>query len=132
MEHAVEEIEELRARVGERFRIDAIVSADQVTRRVEFRVVACEAVEDQVPSRDVSLRGVEEDAVLEALLPKVVHLLQERQIHMADRSRLGLRGQRADRSVLSFRPAEVVERERSDVPALLLPPPQGNARLDAA
>src|SRR2546428_4899120 len=39
VEHAVEEIEELRARVGERFRIDAVVTADQVTRRVELRVV---------------------------------------------------------------------------------------------
>src|SRR3989449_9357597 len=132
MEHAVEEIEELRARVGERLRIDAVVTADQVTRRVEFRVIAREAVEDQVPARDVSLRGVEEDAVLEALLSKLVALLQEGQVHMADRSGLGLRSQRADGFVLSFRPAEVVERERSDVPALLLRPPQSHGRIDAA
>src|SRR2546426_712890 len=132
VEHAVEEIEELRARVGERFRIDAVVTADQVTRRVEFRVVPREAVEDQVPSRDVSLRGVEKNAILEALLPKVVDLFQERQIDMADRSGLSLRGQRADGIALSFRPAEVVERERSDVPALLLRPPQCNGRIDAA
>src|SRR2546425_3268770 len=132
VEHAVEEIEELRARVGERFRIDAVVTADQVTRRVELRVVPGEAVEDQVPSRNVSLRGVEEDAVLEALLPEVVYLFQERQIYVADRGGPGLRGQRADRFVLSFRPAEVVERERSDVPASLLRPPQGNGRINAA
>src|SRR2546430_16169779 len=102
MEHAVEEIEELRARVGERFRIDAVVAADQVTRRVEFRVIACEAVEDQVPARDVSLRGVEEDAVLEALLSKVVHLFQERQVYMADRSGLGFRRPRGGRLVFFF------------------------------
>src|SRR5216117_1624659 len=129
VEHAVEKIEELRARVRERFRIDAVVPADQVPRRVEFRVVPGETVEDQVPSRDVSLRGVEEDAVLKAFLSKVVDLFQERQIHMADWGGLGLRGQRADRSVLSFRPAEVVERERSDVPALFLRPPQCNGRI---
>src|SRR5256885_17112504 len=116
MEHAVEEIEELRARVGERFRIDAVVAADQVTRRVEFRVIARETVEDQVPSRDVSLRGVEEDAVLEALLSKVVDLFQERQIDMADRGGLGLGGQRADGNGLSFPPGAVVGRGWSDVP----------------
>src|SRR2546426_98938 len=33
---------------------------------------------------------------------------------------------------LSFRPAEVVDRERSDVPASLLRPPQGNGRINAA
>src|SRR3989449_9587807 len=132
VEHAVEEIEELRARVRERFRIDAVVTADQVARRVELRIVPGEAVEDQVPSRDVSLRGVEEDAVLKAFLSKVVDLFQERQIHMADWGGLGLRGQRADGSVLSFRPAEVVERERSDVPALFLRPPQCNGRINAA
>src|SRR3989449_7942248 len=122
MEHAVEEIEELRARVGERFRIDAVVAADQVTRRVEFRVIACEAVEDQVPARDVSLRGVEEDAVLEALLSKVVHLFQERQVYMADRSGLGLRSQRAGRLVFSLLPGAGVACERSGVPALFLCP----------
>src|SRR5437899_7158077 len=89
VEHAVEEIEELRARVGERFRIDAVVTADQVTRRVEFRVVPREAVDDQVPSRNVSLRGVEEDAVLEALRPAVVYLFQERQSDLSDGVVLG-------------------------------------------
>src|SRR5207247_6506822 len=122
VEHAVEEVEEFRARVGERFGVDAVVTAHQVARRVEFRVVAREAVEDQVPARDVPLRGVEEDAVLETLLPKVVDLFQEGKVHVPDGRGPGLYGERANRRVLLFRPAEVVERERSDVCDLVLRP----------
>src|SRR5207244_5031193 len=101
-------------------------------RRGEFRVVAGEAIEDQVASRDVSLRGVEEDAVLETLLPKVVDLFQEGKVHVPDGRGPRLHGERANRRVLLFRPAEVVERERSDVPALFLRPPECDGRIDAA
>src|SRR5437867_2034624 len=132
MEHAVQEVEELRARVRERFRVDAVVTADEITRRIEFRIVAGKAIEDEVASRDVSFGRVEEDAVLEALLPEVVDLFEEWKIHAANRCGPGLRGQRPDRIMLPFRPPEVVERERPDVPALLLRPPQRNGRIDPA
>src|SRR2546425_5898347 len=46
VEHAVQEIEELRARVGERFRVDSVVAADEVSRGIEFGIVTREAVEN--------------------------------------------------------------------------------------
>src|SRR5256712_14193146 len=130
MEHAVQEVEELRARVGERFGVDSVVTTDEVPRGIEFRVVAREAVENQVPSRDVPFGRVEEEAVLEALLPEIVDLLQERQGHRCNRTRFGPRAQRPDRAVFSLGGTEVVEGERLNVPALLFPPPKGDPRND--
>jgi len=120
MEHAVEEIEELRTRVGERFRIDPVVSADNIPDSVELGVVARQAVEDQVATRDVALRGIEESAVLETFLAEVVHFLQERQVHAPERPRANSRGEGQHRLMLAPRPPEIVERQRPDVPALLL------------
>src|SRR3989475_4116208 len=102
MEHAVQEVEELRARVGERFGVDSVVTTDEVPRGIEFRVVAREAVENQVPSRDVPFGRVEEEAVLEALLPEIVDLLQERQVDVSNPGGLGPRAPRPGRVVLSF------------------------------
>src|SRR2546430_3163822 len=79
MEDAVQEVEELRARVRERFWIDPIVPSDNISDRIELGIVARETVEDQVPTGDVPLRGIEESAVLEAFLSEVVHLFQKGQ-----------------------------------------------------
>src|SRR5205809_6967421 len=77
VEHGVQEVEELRTRVREGFRVDPVVSADDVLDRVELGIVAGEAVEDQVPPGDVSLRPIEQVAVFEALFPRFVDLSEE-------------------------------------------------------
>src|SRR5437870_5293945 len=76
MEDAVQEVEELRARVWERFWIDPVVASDNISDGVELGIVASETVEDQVPTGDVPLRGIEESAVLEAFLSEGVQLFQ--------------------------------------------------------
>src|SRR2546422_2277499 len=132
VEDAVQEIEELRARVRERFRVESVVAAHDVACCVELGVVAREAVEDEVPTRDVSFRRVEEEAILEPLLSKVVDLFEERQVHVADRRGTHPGGERSDCIVFALRPAEVVERQRVDVETLFPRPPQGHGGIDAA
>src|SRR2546428_2660072 len=99
VEDAVQEVEELRARVRERFRVESVVATDDVARRVELGIVAREAVEDEVPTRDVTFRGVEEELILESLLAKVVDLFEKRQVPLADRRRAPPLGGRSARGV---------------------------------
>src|SRR6266545_2532667 len=108
------------------------MAAHDVANRIEFRVVAGEGVEDQVPTGDVALRGVEEQAVVDPLGTEVVDLLQERKLHVAGVFDADLLGEGGDCPVLPLRPTEVVERQRPEVPAAGLRPPQGHGGVDAA
>src|SRR5207302_2143136 len=132
MEDAVEEVEELRARVRERFRIDPVVATDNISDGIELGIMAREAIEDQVPTGDVPLRGIEESAVLEALLTEVVHLFQKGQVDATQRPRTDPRGEGQHGVVFAPGSPEIIERQRADVPALLLRPPQCDRRIDAA
>src|SRR5205809_6694034 len=82
--HGLQEVEELRTRVREGFRVDPVVSADDVLDRVELGIVAGEAVENQVPPGDVSLRRLEEVAVFKPFFPEVVDLSKEGEFNRAD------------------------------------------------
>src|SRR5213080_4374111 len=93
---------------------------------------AVEEVEDQVPTGDVPLRGIEESAVLEALLTEVVHLFQKGQVDATQRPRTDPRGEGQHGVVFAPGSPEIIERQRADVPALLLRPPQCDRRIDAA
>src|SRR6266566_1025692 len=132
MEDAVQEVEELRARVWERFWIDPVVASDNISDGVELRIVASETVEDQVPTGDVPFRGIEESAVLEAFLSEVVHLFQKGQVDATQRPRADPRGESQHGVVFAPGSPEIVERQWADVPALLLRPPQRDRRIDAA
>src|SRR5437899_10911456 len=108
MEDAVQEVEELRARVWERFWIDPVVASDNISDGVELGIVARETVEDQVPTGNVPLWGIEESAVLEAFLSEVVHFLQERQVDATQRPRAAPRGEGQHGVVFAAESAEIV------------------------
>src|SRR5437660_3808538 len=132
MEDAVQEVEELRARVRERFWIDPVVDSENISDGVELGIVARETVEDQVPTGNVPLWGIEESAVLEAFLSEVVHFLQERKVDPTQRPRADPRGEGQHGVVFAPGSSEIVEGQGADVPALLLRPPQCDRRIDAA
>src|SRR5438309_11772807 len=132
MEDAVEEVEELRARVRERFRIDPVVGTDNISDGIEFGIMARETVEDQIPTGDVPLRGIEESAVLEAFLSEVVHLFQKGQVDATQRPRADPRGERQHGVVFAPGSPEIVERQGTDVTTLLLRSLQHDPRIDAA
>src|SRR5437016_1219599 len=94
--------------------------------------MARETVENQVPTGDVPLRGIEESAVLEPFLSEVVHFLQERKVDATQRPRADPRGEGQHGVVFASRSPEIIERQRADVPALLLRPPQCDRRIDPA
>src|SRR2546423_15542128 len=119
MEDAVQEVEELRARVRERFWIDPIVPSDNISDRIELGIVARETVEDQVPTGDVPLRGIEESAVLEAFLSEGVYLFQKGQVDATQRARAGPRGESQHGVVFAPGAPGIVGRQGAGGPGLV-------------
>src|SRR2546430_4573155 len=116
MEDAVQEVEELRARVRERFWIDPVVPSDNVSDGVELGMVARETVEDQVPTGDVPLRRIEESAVLEDFPSEVLYPFQKGTVDASEGPPAGPPGEGPHGVVFAPGSPEIVGRQWADVP----------------